>query len=204
MHYSVSPTWATAQVEDTPRPEKCCWVLQFRHKKGNPTPSSDFSYFPTCLALGVVLVFCSTRGPHLEALTPPELSTASDFPTPSRFTTATSTVPATQTTSSLLLKACLFCMGSSQLVVTLYKILTFCSALARFPIFILPTRSKMVLLHTIKDDLHPELGRAVLRPPSFKGGFHTPHPLRFNYELHPGAPQATYEAGTHSHHGSCY
>lgn len=177
MHYSVSPTWATAQQEHTPRPENCCWVLQFRHKKGNSIPSSDFSHFPTCLASGVVLVLCSTQGPHLEALTPPELSTASDFPTPKRFTTPTSTVPATQTTSSLLLKACLFCMCSSELVVTLYKILTFCSALARFPIFILPTRSKTVLPHTTKNDLHPELGWATLRPPSVKGGIsYTPSP----------------------------
>lgn len=158
MHCSVSPTWATAQLEHTARPKKCCWALQFRHKKANPIPSSGFSHFPTCLSLGEVLVLCSTRGPHLEALSPPELSTA-DFPVPSRFTSATSTVPATQTTSSLLLKACLFCMCSSKLVdATLYKILTFCSALARFPNFMLHTRSKMVPLHTInlKDSLHPE------------------------------------------------
>lgn len=40
VHCRVSPTWATAQLEHTPRPEQCCWVLQFRHKKGNPIPSS--------------------------------------------------------------------------------------------------------------------------------------------------------------------
>lgn len=184
----------------------CCWVLQFRHKKGNPIPSSDCSHFPICLALGIVLVLCSTRGAFLEALAPPELSTASDFPAPSRFTTATATVPATQTTSSLLLKACFFCMCSSKSVVAaLHKILTFCSALARFPIFILHSRSKMVLLQTIypKDDLHPKLGRAVLRPLSVKGGFHTTHALSFSYELHRDAPQAAHKAGAHSHHGSC-
>lgn len=185
-------------------------VLQFRHRKGNPILSSDFSHFPTCLSFGVVLVLCSTQGPRLEAPTSPELSTASDFPTtPTRFTTATPTVPATQTTSSLLPKACLFCTCSSESVAV--------SLQNPYFLFCFSQVSKLHAPHKeqdgspphqqtqpLKDDLHPGLGRAVLRPLSVKGGFHTPHSLSFNDELHPGAPQAAYKAGAHSHHGSCY
>lgn len=43
VHCSVSPSWAIAQLKHTPRPrEKRCCVLQFRHKKWNPIPSSGF------------------------------------------------------------------------------------------------------------------------------------------------------------------
>lgn len=185
-------------------------MLLFRHRKGNPILSSDFSHFPTCLSFGVVLVLCSTQGPRLEALTSPELSTASDFPTtPSGFTTATPTVPATQTTASLLPKACLFSMCSSKSVAV--------SLQNPYFLFCFSQVSKLHAPHKeqdgspphqqtqpLKDDLHPGLGRAVLRPLSVKGGFHTPHSLSFNDELHRGAPQAAYKAGAHSHHGSCY
>lgn len=84
--------------------------------------------------------------------------------------------------------------SSKSVAVAFYQNLTFCSALASFPNFILHTWSKLVLLHAskhipinLKDVPHPGLGRAVLRPPS-KVDFI--HPISqshsFNCELHPG------------------
>ena len=71
----------------------------------NPISFGNFQHFPTFVSLGVVLVLCSTVGPHLEALTSAELRTTSGFLTPSRSTSVMLTVPATKTNSSLLPKA---------------------------------------------------------------------------------------------------
>lgn len=185
-------------------------VLQLRHRKGNPILSSDFSHFPTCLSLGAVLVLCSTLIWKLSPLQSwARLLTSQQLPVDSPLLHRLSQLLRPPPLSCPKL-ACSACAAPSQFLL-LYKILTCCSALARFPNFVLRTRSKMVLLHTskhspanLKDDLHPGLGRAVPRPLPFKVGFHTPHSLSFNDELHPGAPQAAYKAGVHRHHGSCY